>query len=153
MEYIQCTHCGKRYEVSEQIRAAAGQFTTCKACDEKFLIVVHSGKRLKETKDEDVISTGGWDPSLTMPEDDSKDVAEEDGSAEDFLGDEDDDGAQVLATLQAKRKKQQMMYALVALVVVILVGAWLLLQEDRSEERRVGKEWASMCISRWSADH
>ena len=130
MEYIQRTHCGKRYEVSEQIRTDAGKFTTCKACHKKFLIVVHSGKRLQETKDEDVVSTGGWDPSLTIPEDDSKDVAEENSSLEDFFGDEDDDGAQVLATLQAKRKKQQMMYAFVALVVVImLIGGWFFLQE------------------------
>jgi len=133
MEYIQCTHCGKRYEVSEQIRAAAGQFTTCKACYEKFLIVVHSAKKLKETKDEDVVSTGGWDPSLTMPEDDQNDSKAEDQAVEDYLGDEDDDGAQVLAALQAKRKKQQMFYALIAVVVCsMIVGAWLFLQEDNN---------------------
>ncbi|MCF6208082.1 MAG: zinc-ribbon domain-containing protein [Ghiorsea sp.] len=144
MEYIQCTHCGKRYEVSEQIRAAAGQFTTCKACDEKFLIVVHSGKRLEETKDEDVISTGGLDPSLTMPEDDSKNITEEDGSVEDFLGDEDDEGAQVLATLQAKRKKQQMMYALVALVVVlILIGGLFFLQESNHQTATMANQQVS----------
>jgi len=147
MEYIQCTHCGKRYEVSEQIRAAAGQFTTCKACHEKFLIVVHSGEKLEETKDEDVVSTGGWDPSLTMPEADSKDVAEEDGSAEDFLSDEDDEGAQVLATLQAKRKKQQMMYALVALVVVImLAGGWFFLQESSHQTATMANQQVSTKI-------
>ncbi|WP_038248836.1 hypothetical protein [Ghiorsea bivora] len=131
MEYIQCTHCGKRYEVSEQIRAAAGQFTTCKACHEKFLIVVHSAKKLEETKDEGLVSTGGWDPSLTMPEDDQNDAKAEDQAVEDYLGDEDDDGAQVLAALQAKRKKQQMFYALIAVVVCgMIAGAWFFLQQD-----------------------
>jgi len=134
MEYIQCTHCGKRYAVSEQIRAAAGQFTTCKSCHEKFLIVVHSGEKLKETKEDDVVSTGGWDPSLTMPEDDSKKANDEDQAVEDYLTDEDDDGAQVLAALQAKRKKQQKLYALVAaLVCMIAAGAWFFLQEDDSQ--------------------
>ena len=135
MEYIQCTHCGKRYEVSEQIRAAAGQFTTCKSCHEKFLIVVHSGEKLKDTKDEDVISTGGWDPSLTMPEDEPKDAAVEDQAVEDYLGDEDDDGAQVLAALQAKRKKQQMMYVLGAVVVgALFAGGWFFFQENSDQD-------------------
>jgi len=130
MEYIQCTHCGKRYEVSEQIRAAAGQFTTCKSCHEKFLIVVHSGEKQKEIKDEDVVSTGGWDPSLTMPEEEQEDTKAEDQAVEDYLSDE-DDGAQVLAALQAKRKKQQMLYALIAVVVCGMVaGAWFFLQQD-----------------------
>ena len=134
MEYIQCTHCGKRYEVSEPIRAAAGQFTTCKACHEKFLIVVHSGEKLKETKDDDVISTGGWDPSLTMPEDDSHDVSIEDKSEEDYLDDEDDGGAQVLAALQAKRKKKQMLYMFIALgVCSILAVFWFIFQEDSNQ--------------------
>ncbi len=134
MEYIQCTHCGKRYEVSEQIRAAAGQFTTCKACHEKFLIVIHSGKRLEEKEDDDVVSTGGWDPSLTMPEEEPKEVNDEDQAVEDYLSDEDDDGAQVLAALQAKRKKQQMMYVLVAVLVCLIVaGAWFFLQEDDTQ--------------------
>ena len=39
-----------------------------------------------------------------------------------------------------------MLYALVLPIVEIFVGA-------RSEERRVGKECASMCRSRWSPYH
>lgn len=138
MEYIQCTHCGKRYEVSEPIRAAAGQFTTCKACDEKFLLVVHSGEKLKETASEDMVSTGGWDPSLTMPEDESEDesedVAPENQPVEDYWGDDEDDGAQVLAALQAKRKKKQVMYAMIGLLVCAMVaGAWFFLQDDNQQ--------------------
>jgi NAD-dependent SIR2 family protein deacetylase len=134
MEYIQCTHCGKRYEVSEQIRAAAGQFTTCKACHEKFLIVVHSGKRLEEKKEDDIVSAGGWDPSLTMPEDEPKEANDEDQAVEDYLSDEGDDGAQVLAALQAKRKKQKMLYILIAvLVCMIAAGVWFFLQEDSTQ--------------------
>jgi len=81
---------------------------------------------------------------LTMPEADSKDVTEEDGSAEDFLSDEDDEGAQVLATLQAKRKKQQRMYALVALVVVImLAGGWFFLQESSNQTATMANQQVS----------
>ncbi|MDQ7002982.1 MAG: hypothetical protein Q9N02_09920 [Ghiorsea sp.] len=134
MEYIQCTHCGKRYEVSEPIRAAAGKFTACKACDEKFLIVVHSEKKLQEIEDEDVAPEGGWDPSLTMPEDENRDVSPKDQAVEDGWGDGEDDGAKILAALQAKRKKKQMMYALIALFVCgIIAGVWFLLQDDSQQ--------------------
>jgi len=123
MEYIQCTHCGKRYAVNEQIRAAEGQFTTCKSCDEKFLIAIHSGEKNKAKDDEQVVSTGSWDPSLTMPEENAGRT--DDVSVEDYLGDAEDDAEEVLAILQAKRKKQRLMYAGGGVLVVLLgVGIW-----------------------------
>ncbi|MDQ6957126.1 MAG: zinc-ribbon domain-containing protein [Mariprofundaceae bacterium] len=38
MEYIQCSHCNKKYGVNDKIRAAAGRTINCKSCGESFEI-------------------------------------------------------------------------------------------------------------------
>jgi len=38
MEYIQCSHCNKKYGVNDKIRAAAGRTIHCKSCGEPFEI-------------------------------------------------------------------------------------------------------------------
>jgi len=40
MEYIQCTHCSKKYGINDKVRAAAGRNITCKGCGESFKIVI-----------------------------------------------------------------------------------------------------------------
>ncbi len=40
MEYIQCSHCNKKYGVNDKIRAAAGRTISCKSCGESFEIVL-----------------------------------------------------------------------------------------------------------------
>jgi len=40
MEYIQCTHCHKKYRVTDQVRAASGRVVKCKACGEAMKIVI-----------------------------------------------------------------------------------------------------------------
>lgn len=132
MEYIQCTHCGKRYSVSDQIREAEGQFTTCQSCKEKFLMVIHDQEAKKiEIDDDSVISTGGWDPSLTMPTNDKAVESELDPASQEQFLDDDDDGAHVLATLQAARKRKQYLYALSGLTVsVLLFALWATLMSE-----------------------
>ena len=131
LDYIQCTHCGKRYAASDEIREAEGQFTTCQSCKAKFLIVVHTQEpeATKIQPEDDIISTGGWDPSLTMPESESQAADEEDGS-EQFL--DDDGGTEVLQALQAERKKKQRLYALagIALVLVLAALAFVLMNDE-----------------------
>ncbi|MDX8388380.1 MAG: hypothetical protein R8M46_07605 [Ghiorsea sp.] len=125
MEYIQCTHCGKRYAVSDQIRESEGQFTTCKSCKEKFLMIIHDSEAAKLDNDDSVISTGGWDPSLTMPDEEDRGASGEAGDSEEHLLD-DDDGAQVLAALQAARKKKKRLYILSGLTAAVLISSlWL----------------------------
>ncbi len=68
MEYIECTHCGKRYAANEKIKNAAGEFVRCKNCLEKFMIVVRDSKeRDKDAKEPNLNATSGWDPTLTAP--------------------------------------------------------------------------------------
>jgi len=40
MEYIQCSHCHKRYRVNDQVRAAAGRMVTCKDCGNPTEIII-----------------------------------------------------------------------------------------------------------------
>ena len=40
MEYIQCTHCSKKYGINDKVRAAAGRSIACKGCGESFEIVI-----------------------------------------------------------------------------------------------------------------
>jgi len=40
MEYIQCSHCNKKYGVNDNVRAAAGRNITCKSCGNPFEIVL-----------------------------------------------------------------------------------------------------------------
>ncbi|MDX8394820.1 MAG: zinc-ribbon domain-containing protein [Mariprofundaceae bacterium] len=40
MEYIQCSHCQKKYSVNDKVRASAGKKIRCKACEKPFEIVV-----------------------------------------------------------------------------------------------------------------
>ncbi len=68
MEYIECTHCGKRYAANEKIKDAVGEFVRCKNCLEKFMIVVHDSKKTDaNTEERNLDATSGWDPTLTAP--------------------------------------------------------------------------------------
>jgi len=40
MEYIQCSHCHKKYGINDKIRAAAGRQITCKHCQQAFEITI-----------------------------------------------------------------------------------------------------------------
>lgn len=40
MEYIQCSHCNKKYGVNDKIRAAAGRTIQCKNCGKSFEIEI-----------------------------------------------------------------------------------------------------------------
>jgi len=40
MEYIQCSHCNKKYGINDKVRAAAGRNIVCKGCGESFEIVI-----------------------------------------------------------------------------------------------------------------
>lgn len=40
MEYIQCSHCNKKYSLNDKVRAAAGRTIPCKGCGESFEIVL-----------------------------------------------------------------------------------------------------------------
>ena len=40
MEYIQCSHCSKKYGINDKVRAAAGRTITCKHCGETFEIML-----------------------------------------------------------------------------------------------------------------
>lgn len=42
MEYIQCPHCQKKYNVNEKVRAASGKSIRCKSCQESFEITIFS---------------------------------------------------------------------------------------------------------------
>jgi hypothetical protein len=69
MEYIECTHCEKRYAVNSQIKASEGEFAKCKSCHDKFLIVIHDSEKIEANQpDEDEFdATIGWNPTLTVP--------------------------------------------------------------------------------------
>ncbi len=91
MEYIECTHCGKRYAVNDKIRASEGEFARCKNCLEKFMIVVQDSKeRDEDTKEQNLNATSGWEPTLTAPPhqaimlkaDDKKTLAEDNDEVE-----------------------------------------------------------------------
>ena len=135
MEYIQCTHCGKRYAVSDRVKKAEGQFTTCKSCQEKFLIVIHDESDEPLTDSSETISTGGWDPSLTMPGQDDDDSESGQPSEEQSL-DEDDGGAEVLEELKNKRQKQLRLYVLIGLLVCLIgVGVFFIMSGDESAKQ------------------
>jgi len=40
LEYIQCQHCQKRYNVNDKLRAAAGRKIRCKHCQKAFEIII-----------------------------------------------------------------------------------------------------------------
>ena len=83
MEYIECTHCGKRYAANEKIHASEGEFVRCKNCLEKFMIVVHdSEKRGLASDDDELGATGDWDPTLTAPPQDAAALAGHEQSEE-----------------------------------------------------------------------
>ena len=73
MEYIECTHCGKRYAVNDKIRNSEGDFVRCKNCLEKFMLVIHdANKRGVSTDKKSFNATEGWDPTLTAPPQDAE---------------------------------------------------------------------------------
>ncbi len=49
MEYIQCTHCGKKYRANDKVRAAIGRKIKCTACQETFPIVIQQYTKKTET--------------------------------------------------------------------------------------------------------
>ncbi len=40
MEYIQCTHCHKKYRVNDKVRAAEGRMVACKDCQQPIEIII-----------------------------------------------------------------------------------------------------------------
>ncbi len=132
MEYIECTHCGKRYAVNAKIKDAEGEFVTCKRCQEKFMLVVRDSKSqgldddnftattgwnptltMPPTTAEDLNAVGGWDPSLTMPDSDTDDAAVDEEQLQ-------ADAEASLAAIQKEKKTKQLTYAVFGLVLVLL---------------------------------
>jgi len=119
LEYIQCTHCSKKYGVNDKIRAAVGRDTPCKACHETFSIVLHGGEVLAE--DLSVVREGGWDPSFTMPSTEVQSVSskKDEGSSQAGEGEE----GELAAFIKAKKnKKQQQIWMTAGLAVSALLG-------------------------------
>lgn len=133
MEYIECTHCGKRYAASERIKSSEGEFVKCKHCQEKFMLVVRDSEKqglgdddfdvttggwnptltVPPTTAEDLNATGDWDPSLTMPETDADDatVDEEQLQA---------DAEASLAAIQKEKKTKQLTYGVFGVLLALL---------------------------------
>jgi len=75
LQYIECTHCGKRYAVNKKIVSSEGDFVRCKNCLEKFMIVVHdSDKRGLASESDEFDAAEGWDPTLTLPPQNADDL-------------------------------------------------------------------------------
>ena len=139
MEYIQCTHCGKRYAASDKIKESEGQFVSCSACKEKFLMVVHDEADEPIIESDEAISMEGWDPSLTMP---TESEETEDGISEETFGEQsledDNNGAEVLAELQKKRKKKMLLYVFAGLVFFMLSAVlYMTLTEEETVKDKV----------------
>jgi len=129
MRYIQCTHCGKRYETSEKIEASVGKFTTCSACNEKFLIVIQEEKVVeKET------ATSGWDPALTMP------VEHDEGLVPDLTLPEDVDdetsAEDTLKELKAAKKRKLIVYGGIVLCVGIVGIVFLMMMGEQESTQQ-----------------
>ncbi len=67
MEYIQCSHCQKKYGVNDKLKSAAGKQIRCKHCHETFEIVIHDNRRALEpqTDSEVVVCEQAADQSLS----------------------------------------------------------------------------------------
>jgi DNA-directed RNA polymerase subunit RPC12/RpoP len=145
LEYIECTHCGKRYAVNSEIRKSVGDFARCKNCFEKFLLVIRDSDDFGiETQDEGFEATkgwdsaltvpppsdpnnetddgdnGGWDPSLTMP--DEAGEQEDTSSYEPSLDDDQmqEKAQETLAVIQAEKRKKLITYILFGSVLALL---------------------------------
>jgi len=154
LEYIECTHCGKRYAVNDKIRESAGDFARCKNCFEKFLLVVRDSDEFGiETQDEGFNATegwnptltvpppteqdeagddGGWDPSLTMPEENEEDSASYEPSLDDEQMQE--KAQETLAAIQAKKKKMLINYVLLGVVLSLLaISLYMLFAPEKNQ--------------------
>ena len=132
MDYIECTHCGKQFAITEKVKAAEGKLVPCAACKEKFKIVINSEETsAKGLKRKPMVSDEGWDPSKTMPIPNEKDGGASQPSDEQSIDDDDDEEAsEVLAQLQAARKKKMMTYAGLGLVVLLLLATSMMVTEE-----------------------
>ncbi|MDQ6988817.1 MAG: zinc-ribbon domain-containing protein [Mariprofundaceae bacterium] len=124
MEYIECTHCHKKYGVNDKIRAAAGRDIKCKACQKTFPIVLLGAEVLEE--DLSVVREGGWDPSFTMP---TTETQAKGGTAKSQTDTDDDEGdlaAFVKAEKQKKKLQIQVISGLAVFALLILTLFFIL---------------------------
>ena len=122
MDYIECTHCGKQFAITDRVRAAEGKLVPCAACKEKFKIVINSEETTaKSLKRKPMVSDEDWDPQKTMPAPDEKGGSATQPSDEQSIDDDDEEAAEALAKLQAAKKKKMMIYAGLGLVVLLLL--------------------------------
>jgi len=134
MRYIQCTHCGKRYETSEKIEASVGKFTTCSSCHEKFLIVIQEEEKVLEKE----TVTGGWDPALTMPVEHDDHLVPDLDLPEDV---EDETSAEdTLKALKAAKKKKLLIYGGIALCIGILAIIFFMMMDEQQSTRQDAKQ-------------
>ncbi len=121
MDYIECTHCGKQFAITEEIKAAEGKLVPCDACKKKFKIVINSEEtNAAGLKRKPMISDEDWDPNITMPASEGRERGAAQPADEQSL-DDGDEGAEVLAQLQAARKKKVLIYAGLGLAVLLLL--------------------------------
>jgi len=66
LEYIQCSHCDKKYGVNDKIKAATGKQIRCKHCHAVFDIVIHSDHQSPEPQQHEPAASE--QPPETEPE-------------------------------------------------------------------------------------
>lgn len=120
MEYIQCSHCDKRYAVSDKARAAVGRFTKCRNCQEDFLVVILNVNSDMANQDMTMMS-GQWDPAKTMQPKPSQNIIDLADVVD--AGESSEDEAHASAVLENLRyEKKVKNIKLGVLLVLVLVG-------------------------------
>jgi len=129
LEYIQCTHCNKRYAANDKARAAVGKFTPCRNCKEDFLVVILD----TEARGEDqniTISSEGWDPSQTMSQVTDHSIVDLAHTIKEDDTGEEARAREVLASMRKEKRNKNV--KLLALVLVLLAAtvAYFVTQDD-----------------------
>jgi len=76
MEYIQCTHCNKKYGINDKVRAAVGRNIACKGCGESFEIVIFETPTPSTPQESQASATEQTPPADTKTPDTRKSEAE-----------------------------------------------------------------------------
>jgi len=131
LEYIQCTHCNKRYAANEKARAAVGKFTPWRNCKEEFLVVILD----TEARGEDqniTISSEGWDPSQTMSQVTDHSIVDLSHTIKEDDAGEEEQAREVLATMRKEKRNKQLKLLALVLILLAAAAAYFFTQEASS---------------------
>ena len=128
MEYIQCSHCQKKYRVNDQVRAAVGRMVSCKDCGHPIEIVIIDSA--DEKKDQVENAAVEKDPDTAPDTEPKASIPSEGATSRASI-------AKASASLPPEKKRPKKLTISAVLGIVIVAASVYVFYQGRNEQMTV----------------